>query len=108
MSPPNGCANGLSRSVKPRVWFTCTSVRPNVSGSPSVKADDPQSEGFRLRFQFLRRLTHVVSGFSLSRERGQRLLRIRWVPPDSFAEIGRNDARSVVAAQPGDIASGMR
>src|SRR5439155_14486669 len=40
-------------------------------------------------------------------ERGQRLLRIGWVPPDSFAEIGRNDARGVVAAQPRDVASGV-
>ena len=41
-------------------------------------------------------------------ERGQRLLRIRRVPPDSFAKIGCNDARGVVAAQPGDVASGVR
>ena len=62
----------------------------------------------RPRSQLLRRLTHIVSAFSLSRERGQRLLRIRWVPPDCFVEIGRNDARGVVAAQPGDVASGVR
>src|SRR6185369_15917115 len=41
-------------------------------------------------------------------ERGQRLLRIRWVPPDSSPEVGRNDARCIVAAEPGDVASGMR
>src|SRR5207247_7646361 len=43
----------------------------------------------------------------LESERGQRLLCVRWVPPDSFAQIGGNDARGVVAAQPGDVASGM-
>src|SRR5439155_16728582 len=41
-------------------------------------------------------------------ERCQRLLRIRRVPPDGLAKIGRNDARRVVTAQPGDVATGMR
>ena len=41
-------------------------------------------------------------------ERGQRLLRIRGVPPDSSPDVGRNDARGVVAAESGDVASGMR
>src|SRR5258705_835823 len=41
-------------------------------------------------------------------ERGQRQFRVRRVPPDGFAKIGGNDARRIVTAQPGDVASGMR
>ena len=47
-------------------------------------------------------------GFRVESECGQRLLRVRWVPPDSFAEISGDDARGVVAAQSGNVASGVR
>src|SRR2546430_16875300 len=47
--------------------------------------------------------------FSATRsERCQSLLRVRRVPPDVPIKVSRNDPRCVVAAQPGDVASGMR
>src|SRR5438093_3694826 len=80
-------ANSVPRLQK---WFSRAPTTAPVAGALPFKCIVPAK--------------HALQSSS---KRGQRLLRLRWIPPDSFAKIGRNDPRCVVPAQTGDVTSGV-